>query len=135
LGFLDLQAGRAQNRFYVELENWLSTVTDLGSDMNKGIEGGATEELKALGDRLGELQAHGGTSEKTTSAMAELAQGISGLVKNMRAEQQMVRDWAESQAEETRETRRTMERVADLLEERMAVPSSAAKGSKEGKDS
>src|SRR5690606_18701072 len=26
LGFLDLQAGRAQNRFYIELENWLSTV-------------------------------------------------------------------------------------------------------------
>jgi hypothetical protein len=25
LGFLDLQAGRAQNRFYTELENWLST--------------------------------------------------------------------------------------------------------------
>jgi hypothetical protein len=27
LGFLDLQAGRAQNRFYTELENWLSTMT------------------------------------------------------------------------------------------------------------
>src|SRR5690606_28699950 len=26
LGFLDLQAGRAQNRFYTELENWLSSV-------------------------------------------------------------------------------------------------------------
>ncbi len=29
LGFLDLQAGRAQNRFYTELENWLSSVTDM----------------------------------------------------------------------------------------------------------
>lgn len=28
LGFLDLQAGRAQNRFYTQLENWLSSVTD-----------------------------------------------------------------------------------------------------------
>lgn len=29
LGFLDLQAGQAQNRFYNELEEWLSTVTNL----------------------------------------------------------------------------------------------------------
>ena len=28
---LALQAGRAQNRFYTELENWLSSVTDLES--------------------------------------------------------------------------------------------------------
>ena len=33
LGFLDLQAGQAQNRFYMELEDWLSTtVRDLGGD-------------------------------------------------------------------------------------------------------
>ena len=30
LGFLDLQAGQAQNRFYNELEEWLSTQTRLG---------------------------------------------------------------------------------------------------------
>ena len=33
VGFLDLQAGRAQTRFYTELENWLSSVTDLSSDI------------------------------------------------------------------------------------------------------
>ncbi|QIB36114.1 flagellar motor protein MotA [Ancylobacter pratisalsi] len=33
LGFLDLQAGQAQNRFYTDLEDWLSTtVEDLGSE-------------------------------------------------------------------------------------------------------
>ena len=33
LGFLDLQAGQAQNRFYMELEDWLSTiVSDLSVD-------------------------------------------------------------------------------------------------------
>lgn len=31
LGFLDLQAGHAQNRFYNELEEWLSGMTRLGS--------------------------------------------------------------------------------------------------------
>ena len=31
LGFLDLQAGQAQNRFYNDLEEWLSSVTRLSS--------------------------------------------------------------------------------------------------------
>ena len=31
LGFLDLQAGQAQNRFYNDLEEWLSSVTRLTS--------------------------------------------------------------------------------------------------------
>lgn len=31
IGFLDLQAGHAQNRFYNELEEWLSGMTQLGS--------------------------------------------------------------------------------------------------------
>ena len=29
LGFLDLQASQSQNRFYNDLENWLSTITDI----------------------------------------------------------------------------------------------------------
>ncbi|WP_038361351.1 hypothetical protein [Bosea sp. 117] len=34
LGFLDLQTGQAQNRFYTDLEDWLSTsVADLGLDL------------------------------------------------------------------------------------------------------
>ena len=31
LGFLDLQSGQAQNRFYTALEEWMSTVTRLGA--------------------------------------------------------------------------------------------------------
>ena len=31
LGFLDLQAGQAQNRFYGELEDWLAGATRLSS--------------------------------------------------------------------------------------------------------
>jgi hypothetical protein len=37
LGFLDLQAGQAQNRFYTDLEDWLSTtVRDLRADDGSG---------------------------------------------------------------------------------------------------
>ena len=52
LGFLDLQAGRAQNRFYTELENWLSSVTDLGSDGVVSSGEGSSEEIRLLSERM-----------------------------------------------------------------------------------
>src|SRR3546814_19256150 len=54
LGFLDIQAGRAQNRFYTELENWLSSVTDLGSALGEGLVHGvgASEDIKALTEKF-----------------------------------------------------------------------------------
>jgi uncharacterized membrane protein len=125
LGFLDLQAGRAQNRFYTELENWLSSVTDLGSDMPAGVEavGGAnsSEELKALTAELRNLAASqsktadGPQAERSLAAMANLAEGIQGLVKNMRNEQQMLRDWIEAQQEESKAMRRTLDRLSDKI--------------------
>ena len=50
--------------------------------------------------------------------MANLADGISGLVKNMRSEQQIMRDWVEAQSEEQRAMRETLERLADTLKKR-----------------
>jgi hypothetical protein len=120
LGFLDLQAGRAQNRFYTELENWLSSVTDLESTLPM-VEAGSTnssEELKLLSERLRALQDSGGSNQRVAAAMANLADGISGLVKNMRSEQQIMRDWVEAQAEEQKAVRVTLERLADRLGDR-----------------
>ena len=117
LGFLDLQAGRAQNRFYTELENWLSSVTDLGTDImpNAAKASEASEEVKMLADRLRSLQESGGSNQRVAAAMANLAEGISGLVKSMRNEQQMMRDWVEAQSEEQRATRATLEKIADAM--------------------
>ncbi|MDN2565331.1 MotA/TolQ/ExbB proton channel family protein [Aquibium sp. A9E412] len=119
LGFLDLQAGRAQNRFYTELENWLSTVTDLGSDLSvDGAKGGQpTEELRQLSERLQAMQEAGGQhNPRVAASMAALADGISGLVKNMRHEQQMMRDWVEAQARDQKALRETLERIAKALD-------------------
>ncbi|MCJ9673880.1 MULTISPECIES: flagellar motor protein MotA [unclassified Neorhizobium] len=126
LGFLDLQAGRAQNRFYTELENWLSSVTDLGSDMPpvvaETLASGSSEDLRALTEQLralasaqtkGPVDAH--QNERSLSAMANLAEGIQGLVKNMRNEQQMLRDWIEAQQEESKALRRTLDRLSDKI--------------------
>ncbi|MDX8531582.1 MotA/TolQ/ExbB proton channel family protein [Mesorhizobium sp. VK25A] len=119
LGFLDLQAGRAQTRFYTELENWLSSVTDLSSDIvvsdtSKAAE--SSEDIRLLSERLRSLQENGGGSNpRVATAMANLADGISGLVKNMRSEQQIMRDWVEAQSDEQKAMRNTLEKIADAL--------------------
>ena len=127
LGFLDLQAGRAQNRFYTELENWLSSVTDVGSELTSALDapsGAPVEELKKLTDQLVRLNQEGGSSQRTTAAMASLAEGIQGLVKNMRGEQQMLRDWIEAQQEEAKAMRRTLDKLSSRIGgERIAVTS------------
>jgi len=116
LGFLDLQAGRAQTRFYTELENWLSTVTDLGSDfaVDPG-KAGTADELRVLTERLRTIQDAGGSNQRVATAMASLAEGISGLVKNMRNEQQIMRDWVEAQSDEQKALRDTLDRIAEAL--------------------
>ena len=123
VGFLDLQAGRAQTRFYTELENWLSTVADLSSDIAVAPDQLApapapADEVRSLSERLRTLQDSGGTNQRVATAMANLADGISGLVKNMRNEQQIMRDWVEAQSEEQKAMRGTLAKIAEALSQR-----------------
>jgi hypothetical protein len=112
LGFLDLQAGQAQNRFYNELEDWLAaTVTDIEAEgLARGGSEGDMAAIKSAIERMahpGEL----GTGRTATAAMAQLAEGIQGLVQHMRSEQQMIRDWVESQAEQQRDIKSVLQRL------------------------
>jgi hypothetical protein len=112
LGFLDLQTSQAQNRFYTDLEDWLSTtVRDLGAAGEAGAPApiAPTGELRGAIERLKESIAESGTSRAATTAMANLAEAIQGLVHHMRTEQQMIRDWVDSQAEQHREIKRLLE--------------------------
>jgi len=114
LGFLDLQTSQAQNRFYTDLEDWLSTtVRDIGADgpVATGTEA-ISGDLRVAIERLRESISETGSSRAATSAMANLAEAIQGLVHHMRAEQQMIRDWADSQAEQQAEIRRVLETLA-----------------------
>lgn len=115
LGFLDLQAGRAQNRFYTELENWLSSVTDIGAD-HPAASGISSEDLDRLLEQMKRIaQQPSGASDKSAAALSGLSEGIQGLVKNMRNEQQMLRDWIEAQQEDARAMRKALERLNDKL--------------------
>ena len=116
LGFLDLQAGQAQNRFYMELEDWLSTiVSDLGVDTARGHASSRrppSGEMRSAIDKLKEAVAETGSNRAATAAMANFAEAIHGLVSHMRTEQQMIRDWADAQAAQSREMNRLLERIA-----------------------
>jgi hypothetical protein len=112
LGFLDLQTSQAQNRFYTNVEDWLATtVQDLGVS---GIVGAAAlpAGLADVLDRLQRSIAESGTGKATTSAMANLAEAIQGLVQHMRAEQQIIRDWAAEQSQVNKDLRRFIERAS-----------------------
>jgi hypothetical protein len=110
LGFLELQASHAQNRFYNELEEWLSGITELtpgaatGHDTNVNRQLVATlydvqRALETLGSRMGEgsgaALAPGGAGDETVK---DLARGVNQLVSQMRAEQKVVREWVDEQA-------------------------------------
>jgi hypothetical protein len=120
LGFLDLQAAQAQNRFYRDLEDWLSTQAELDAaglpvDVSAATGG---EELRMAVDRLARMVQEGGGAggRSSAQALANLAEGIQGLVQHMRAEQQMIRAWAESQSEQQKEIRRLLELLTGAVD-------------------
>lgn len=54
VGFLDLQSGHAQNRFYNELEEWLSQMTKLPSGVGMEGEGNVPAYVQALLEQTAE---------------------------------------------------------------------------------
>lgn len=95
LGFLDLQAGQAQNRFFTELEDRLS-----------------------LNTVDAPLQVEESDPARATAAIANLAEGVHGLVQHMRQEQQQIRDWVETQAQVQRDLKLAIDRLAKDVERR-----------------
>jgi hypothetical protein len=109
LGFLDLQSSQAQNRFYTDLEDWLaSTVREYATEGT----GGASGDLQLAMEKLRAVVEEGGANRNSTTAMANLAEAIQGLVAHMRTEQQMIREWADGQGEQNKEIKRLLERLA-----------------------
>lgn len=110
LGFLDLQAGQAQNRFYTELEDWLAASTmDTGLDATARPQG--SPDLTVALNRLTAAVNDGAGGRASTQAMANLAEGVQGLVQHMRAEQQMIRDWVEAQASREKDLKQILDRL------------------------
>jgi hypothetical protein len=108
LGFLDLQAGQAQNRFYNELEEWLSTYTRLsGGAFGDGGEQSVPAYIQALleqtADSLENLQRIMTRGEESriggNATLASLAERLVVLGEQMKAGQQLMVKLAENQME------------------------------------
>jgi len=112
LGFLDLQSSQAQNRFYTELEDWLSTtVNDDSAD--PAANGALAGEVNTALDRLRRTVDQVGSGRAAASAMADLAESIQHLVHHMREEQQTIRQWVDVQAEQQSEVKKLLQAMLD----------------------
>jgi hypothetical protein len=115
LGFLDLQTSQAQNRFYNDLEDWLSTTVGelgVGASVDGGaVVGAASNDIRLAIERLREVMTDTGSSKSATTAMANLAEAIQGLVHHMRNEQQLIRNWVEAQADQHRTLQALLEEI------------------------
>ncbi len=106
LGFLDLTAGQAQNRFFNELEEWLAGITRLSSGVLGGEgEGSVPIYVQALLEQTAEnmenlqtILARGEDGRnQANQAVVGLTERIATLSDTMRANQQLMLRIAESQ--------------------------------------
>jgi hypothetical protein len=119
LGFLDLQAGHAQGRFYNELEDWLSGITELQLADAPGAAGVAPQVRFALLDMqrsladLNDKVEMKMLNDNTGDAVKDLAAGVEKLIRQMRAEQKVVREWADEQAQQQHELAVVLRQITD----------------------
>ena len=108
LGFLDLQAGQAQNRFYNDLEEWLSGLTRLSSgalsyDGDQAVPAYVQALLEQTAESLENLQRTLARGEENRisadSNLMVLAERLGTLTDHMRTEQALMMKLAESQTE------------------------------------
>jgi hypothetical protein len=120
LGFFDLQAGHAQNRFYNHLEEWLSELVHLPStagvaDNEAAPAPGYTDALlEHTAERLsevGRLLARGEAERRQGhDQMVELTARIAELTEQLRGEERLLEEIARTQLD----LKPVVERLVDL---------------------
>ena len=107
LGFLDLQLGQAQNRFYNDLEEWLSGLTKLSAGNNvtgdHEISGSAYqaalfEQTAESLDRLQRVMVHNEDGrDETNQHLIKINDSLHLIVDKLEAETQVIRDLSDNQ--------------------------------------
>ena len=130
LGFLELQAGHAQNRFYNELEEWLSGITELtpageaasSEQVSRQVYAALYEmqrTLAGLADRIQSTPpAAAAAGPGSDEGVKELARGVNQLVAQMRGEQKVVREWVDDQASQSGQVAGLLKDLIEKLERR-----------------
>ena len=119
LGFLELQAGQAQNRFYNDLEDWLAGQTRLSSgslaigEGAQGVPAYVQALLEQTADSLESLQRTLERGEESrisaNSGVVSLTDKLDTLTNQMRTEQSLMIKLAETQLE----TKPLLAKIAD----------------------
>ena len=121
LGFLDLEAGQAQNRFYNDLEEWLSTYTRLSTGgLGDGGDASVPAYIQALleqtADSLENLQRIIGRGEESrigaNATLTALTDRLGVLGEQMKAGQMVMVKLAENQVE----LKPVLTRLADVAD-------------------
>lgn len=108
LGFLDLNAGQAQNRFYNELEEWLSGLTRLGtasalSEGETAMPVYVTALLEQTADTVSQLQNIIARNEDSRTAgnraLVSLSEQMAALNDRMQGDQEIARRTLDAQRE------------------------------------
>ena len=108
LGFLDLQGGQAQNHFFTQLEDWLSSLTRLSSgilpgDGDQGVPAYVQALLEQTAESLENLQVTLARGEEgrisSSTSMVVLVEKLGTLTDHMRTEQALMTQLVESQTE------------------------------------
>jgi len=126
LGFLELQAGQAHNRFYNELEEWLSGITELtpggavgAEQMSRHLYSAVFEMQRSISELTERLQSLPGLQQQgSADAVRELANGVNELVSQMRAEQNVVRQWVDEQAAQQNQVSGMLRELASNIQRR-----------------
>jgi hypothetical protein len=119
LGFLDLQTSQAQNAFYTDLEDWMSSMTELDHPMTQiqadqmGVDGASMQEMVA---QLGATMQNSTSSQNAIRAMAELAHGLDGLTKLIRQQQDDLRTHITDQAANNQKMRELVDALLNSVE-------------------
>jgi uncharacterized phage infection (PIP) family protein YhgE len=129
LGFLELQANHAHNRFYNELEEWLSGITELtpgstsATDLASRQLTTAVYEMQRavaeLSDKLGAISkvntaaASAAATGGADDSVKDLARGVNQLVTLMRSEQKVVREWVDEQSAQQAELAGALRALAE----------------------
>lgn len=107
LGFIDLQLGQAQNRFYNDLEEWLSGLTKLSAGNNvtgdheisgTAYQAALFEQTAESLDRLQRVMVHNEDGrDETNQHLIKINDSLHLIIDKLEAETQVIRDLSDNQ--------------------------------------
>jgi hypothetical protein len=130
LGFLELQAGQAHNRFYNELEEWLSGITELtpGSSGNneqlgRTLYNAVYEIQRSVMDLTTQLQATLPQAIRSNpdQSVKELTFGLNAIINRLQEEQGIMRQWMDDQANHTANQQAEVHRLVTIVAARVGA--------------